>query len=156
MRLADRIGAQCYPLPTPVVTETTAERDLLQSQRPYQVVRTLAEQARVTFLGVGRMDANAPLLADGFITTEEFDELARAGAVGEVTGQAFDSEGRLIESEVSSRITAIPVERPPTRLTIGIAGGQAKTAAITGALRGRLVTGLITDEVVARAVLASD
>lgn len=154
MRLADRIGAKCYPLPTPVVTETPEECKLLKSQRPYEVVRTLAAQAKVSFLSIGTMDANAPLLADGFINAREFKRLAGAGAVGEITGQAFDIEGQLIESEVGTRMTAIPIEQPPRRLAIGIAGGKAKARAIAGALHGRLLSGLITDEEAARAVLA--
>lgn len=153
MRLADRTGAVCYPLPTPVVTETHGERDLLQSQRPYQVIRALAGEAKVAFLGVGTLDARAPLLIDGFITRQEFDQLVHAGAVGEIAGSAFDADGRLIESELSFRTTAIPIELPLKRLTIGIAGGRSKGKAIAAALRGRLLSALITDEGAALAVL---
>jgi DNA-binding transcriptional regulator LsrR (DeoR family) len=153
MRLADRVGATCYPLPTPVVTESAAERTLLQRQRPYRVVRALAEQAKVAFLGVGTIDANAPLLIDGFITDREFRALVKAGAVGEVAGSAFDPGGRLIESALRTRLTAIPIEPSQRPLTLGIAGGRAKAQAIAGALRGHLVSGLITDEAAARAVL---
>jgi DNA-binding transcriptional regulator LsrR (DeoR family) len=153
MRLADRTGAVCYPLPTPVVTETRRERDLLQSQRPYQVIRTLAGQAKAAFLGVGTLDAKAPLLVDGFITRAEFDQLAGAGAVGEIAGSAFDAAGRLIESELSFRTTAIPIALPLERLTVGIAGGRSKGKPIAAALRGRLLSALITDEGAARVVL---
>jgi DNA-binding transcriptional regulator LsrR (DeoR family) len=153
MRLADRTGAVCYPLPTPVVTENRGERDLLQSQRPYQVIRALAEEAKVAFLGVGTLDARAPLLVDGFITRQEFDQLVEAGAVGEIAGSAFDANGRLIKSELSFRTTAIPIELPLKRLTIGIAGGRSKGKAITAALAGRLLSALITDEGAARVIL---
>lgn len=153
MRLADRTGAVCYPLPTPVVTETRSERDLLQSQRPYQVIRALAAKAKVAFLGIGAGDARAPLLVDGFITKHELDELIGAGAVGEIAGSAFDADGRLIESELTLRTTAIPIELPLKRLTVGIAGGHTKAAAIRAALRGRLLSGLITDEAAARIIL---
>jgi DNA-binding transcriptional regulator LsrR (DeoR family) len=153
MRLADRVGAKCYPLPTPVVTDTAGERELLQSQRSYRVVQALVDQAKVAFVGVGTIDATAPLLIDGFITGEELGVLTRAGAIGEVAGSAFDAQGHLIESAVSARSTAIPIELPGTRLMIGIAGGRAKAAAIAAALRGRLLTGLITDEAAARRIL---
>jgi DNA-binding transcriptional regulator LsrR (DeoR family) len=155
MRLADRVGAMCYPLPTPVVTDTTAERDLLQSQRPYRAVRALADQAKVAFVGLGTIDADAPLLVDGFITREELKALTGAGAIGEVAGSAFDAEGRLIESVVSARSTAIPIGLPLRRLTIGIAGGIRKAMALRAALRGRLLSGLITDESAARAIMDS-
>jgi DNA-binding transcriptional regulator LsrR (DeoR family) len=153
MRLADRTGATCYPLPTPVVTDTPEQCDLLQNQRPYRVIRALAAQAKVAFLGVGTLDARAPLLVDGFITEDEFDELRGVGAVGEIAGSAFDADGRLIESALRARTTAIPIELPLKRLTIGIAGGGSKAPAIAAALRGRLLSALITDEAAARAVL---
>jgi DNA-binding transcriptional regulator LsrR (DeoR family) len=155
MRLADRTGATCYPLPTPVVTDTPEQRDLLQNQRPYRVVRELAAQANVAFLGVGTLDARAPLLVDGFITEAEFAQLVEAGAVGEVAGSAFDADGRLVSSALRSKTTAIPLELPLRRLTIGIAGGRSKAQAIAAALRGRLLSALITDEAVAKAVLNS-
>jgi DNA-binding transcriptional regulator LsrR (DeoR family) len=155
MRLADRIGATCYPLPTPVVADTPGQCELLQNQRPYRVVRQLAAQAKVAFFGVGTLDARAPLLVDGFITEDEYAQLIEAGAVGEVAGSAFDAEGQLVSSALRLRMTAIPLELPLRRLTIGIAGGRAKAQAVASALRGRLLSALITDEAAARAVLAA-
>jgi DNA-binding transcriptional regulator LsrR (DeoR family) len=156
MRLADRTGATCYPLPTPVVTDTAEQRELLQDQRPYQVVHKLAAQANAAFLGIGTLDAKAPLLVDGFITEDELAQLVNAGAVGEIAGSAFDAEGRLVSSALRARTTAIPLDLPLRRLTVGIAGGRAKAQAVAAALRGRLLSALITDEAVAAAVLAAD
>ena len=153
MRLADRTGATCYPLATPVITDTPEQRELLQDQRPYRAVRKLAAGAKVAFLGVGTIDAKAPLLVDGFITEAELGQLIEVGAVGEVAGSAFDADGRLVSSALRALTTAIPIELPLTRLTIGIAGGRAKAQAIAAALRGRLVSALITDEAVARRIL---
>ena len=155
MRLADRIGAACYPVPTSVVTDTVAERALLESQRPWQLIRSLADAATVALVGIGTLDreSDVPLLRDGFITEQERDELIRLGAVGDITGWAFDAQGRQIEGGSNARLTAIPHRLPLERLTIGVAGGGSKAQAIAGALRGRLVSGLITDEAAARAIL---
>ncbi|WP_308411083.1 sugar-binding domain-containing protein, partial [Burkholderia pseudomallei] len=43
---------------------------------------------------------------------------------------------------------------PPSRPTIGFAGGPRKRAAVLAALRGRWLSGLVTDETCARAALA--
>jgi DNA-binding transcriptional regulator LsrR (DeoR family) len=155
MRLADRIGAACYPVPTTVVTDTVEERVLLESQRPWQLIRSLADGASIAFVGIGTLDwqTEVPLLRDGFITQAERDELIRLGAVGDITGWAFDAWGRQIEGGSNSRLTAIPHRLPLERLTIGVAGGGSKARAIAGALRGCLVSGLITDEAAARAIL---
>jgi DNA-binding transcriptional regulator LsrR (DeoR family) len=155
MRLADRIGAACYPVPTTVVTDTVEERALLESQRPWLLIRSLADGASIAFVGIGTLDrqTEVPLLRDGFITESERDELIRLGAVGDITGWAFDGQGRQIDGGSNARLTAIPHRLPLERLTIGVAGGGSKAGAIAGALRGRLVSGLITDEAAARAIL---
>jgi DNA-binding transcriptional regulator LsrR (DeoR family) len=155
MRLADRIGAACYPVPTTVVTDTVEERALLENQRPWQLIRSLADRASMAVFGIGTLDcrAEASLLRDGFITEAEYDELMRLGAVGEITGWAFDEHGRLLEGASNARLTAVPHRLPLERLTIGVAGGTSKARAIAGALRGRLMSGLITDEAAARRIL---
>lgn len=155
MRLAERIGAACYPVPTTVVTDTVDERAQLESQRPWQLIRALADSASMAMVGIGTLDllADAPLLRDGFITRAEHDELIRLGAVGDIAGWAFDGRGRFIEGATNARSTAIPFRLPLERLTVGVAGGRSKTPAIAAALRGRLVSGLITDEAAARGIL---
>ncbi len=156
MRLADRIGAGCYPVPTTVVTDTVQERAQLENQRPWQLIRSLADRASMAVFGIGTLDNRdeASLLRDGFITETEYDELMQLGAVGEITGWAFDEQGRLLEGAINARLTAIPLRLPLARLTIGVAGGASKARAIAGALRGRLLSGLITDEAAARRILA--
>jgi DNA-binding transcriptional regulator LsrR (DeoR family) len=155
MRLADRIGAACYPVPTTVVTDTVEERALLESQRPWRRIRALADSASMAMVGIGTLDplSDAALLRDGFITKAEHDELIRLGAVGDIIGWAFDGRGRLIEGATNARLTAIPHRLPLERLTVGVAGGQSKAPAIAAALRGRLISGLITDEAAARGIL---
>ncbi|MEM7021494.1 MAG: sugar-binding transcriptional regulator [Pseudomonadota bacterium] len=157
MRLADRIGASYYPVPTTVITDSEEERALLESQRPWQQIRSLADQASMAVFGIGALHSRveAPLIRDGFITEAEYDELVGLGAVGDIVGWAFDEEGRLLSGGTNARSTAIPHRLPLERLTVGVAGGASKARAINGALRGRLVSGLITDEAAARLILAT-
>jgi DNA-binding transcriptional regulator LsrR (DeoR family) len=91
---------------------------------------------------------------DGFITDAELAELTERGAVGEIVGWAFDAEGRLIEGSVNARVVSLPLEQPVQRLVIGVAHGPNKVAPIRAALRGRLISGLITDEATARSILS--
>lgn len=155
MRLAERTGAQCFPMPTPVVASSVEERRLLQTQHSYTVIRELAAEATAAFLGLSQIGRHSPLHQDRFITDQELAELLDRGAVGEIAGWTYDRHGRLLEGGINDRVAGLP----PTRLTkariIGVAGGREKVEAITAALRGGLVTGLITDEATAAAVLAS-
>lgn len=153
MHLSDRVGSQAYPVPTPVVATSVEERALLQTQRSFIAVKTLAEQAKATFVGVSHIAWNAPLHQDGFINDDEVAELIELGAVGEIAGWAYDQHGALLQQGTNSRVASVPLEQPASRLVIGVAGGAKKAEALLAALRGELLTGLITDEAAARAIL---
>jgi DNA-binding transcriptional regulator LsrR (DeoR family) len=99
------------------------------------------------------MDQRAQVFVDGFVSREELLEIMRLGAVGELTGWAFDSDGRIIDGGTNRRLTSIPPQVPAEALTIGAAVGAAKVSAIRAALKGRLINGLITDEATANAIL---
>jgi len=154
IHLSDRVGSQAYPVPTPVVATSSEERELLQTQRSFIAVKTLAEQAKVTFVGIGDIAWNAPLHQEGFIDDEEVAELLELGAVGEVAGWAYDRHGVLLQKGTNIRVASVPLEQPAQRLIIGVAGGAKKAEAILAALRGKLITGLIADEAAAQAILA--
>ena len=153
MRLADAIGGQRYPMPTPVVADSEEERALLQAQRPFRLLRALAGEAKATFLGIADIGWKAPMHRDGFITDAELADLSERGAVGEITGWAFDKHGHLLEGSVNARVVSLPLEMPADHLAVAVGNGPSKVAPIRAALRGKLVTGLITDELTARAVL---
>ena len=75
-------------------------------------MRALAAKADLRLVGIGQMDQAAQLHVDGFVTREELLELMRLGAVGEMTGWAFDAEGRIIDGGTNSRLTSVPRRSP--------------------------------------------
>jgi len=79
--------------------------------------------------------------------------LVKAGGVGEITGWAYDRQGRLIEGLTNERVASVMPDQPARRLVIGAAMGPAKTEALAGALAGRLINGLITNETTAERLL---
>ena len=154
MRLGDRVGAEAFPMPMPVIADSLQEQQLLISQRAYRNVRDLAAAASVTFVGIGEIRWNGPLHRDGFVSDAELAELLNMGAVGDTSAWVFDQDGRILTGSVADRLIGIPLECPPRQLTIAVAGGTDKAAAIRAALVGQLVSGLFTDESAARAILS--
>lgn len=153
-RLADLTKARHYPMPLPVLMASEAERDQMLRIGPVARVHGIAARADLRLLGVGQMDKNAQVHVDGFITREELLEMMRLGAVGELTGWAFDAGGRFIDGGTNRRLTSVPHPAPAKTLTVAAALGPAKVGAILAALTGRLINGLITDEATAKAILA--
>ena len=154
-RFAEKTGAQCFPIPTPVIASSVEERKLLQSQRSFEVVRELAGQAIAAFVGVGNIGWQAPMHRDHFLTDREIAELVAEGAVGEIAGWAYDSSGRLVDSAINERNAALPLHELKRARIIGVSGSPERVEAIRAALRGGLLGGLITDERTAVAVLGA-
>jgi DNA-binding transcriptional regulator LsrR (DeoR family) len=154
MRLGDKIGGQRFPMPMPVLAETAGERAILQAQRAFALLCELRAQARASIAGIGEIGWNAPLHRDGFLSDAEIGTLIEQGAVGEITGWSFDADGRILDGGINARLTSLPLERPLGRPTIIVGNGSRKVMPLRAALRGGLLSGLITDEATAAAVLA--
>ncbi len=154
VRFADAVQAPHYPMPLPVIASTAHERDLFFEQPSVRHVVSLATSADVTYVGVGDLGEAAPLLQDRFITDKELRILNKAGAVGEIVGWAFDGEGNIIEGLTNDRVASVRLDQPAQRLTIGVSMGEVKVRAIAAALKGKWLSGLITDEYTAQRLLS--
>src|SRR5246500_353262 len=152
-RLADRTGARHYPMPLPFLMSTEDERNRMVRIEPIAKVKAVAAKADLRLIGIGQMDQKAQVHVDGFVTREQLFEMMRLGAIGEITGWAYDARGRLIKGGTNRRLTSIPPQVPAETTTIAAAIGKAKVPAIAAALVGRLINGLITDESTARSIL---
>ena len=154
MRIADKVRAPHYPMPVPVISPTPEENAAFHRLGPVQKVVELAKAADVIFVGVGQMSNDAPLLADGFVSRDELDEMQAAGAAGEVAGWVFDSEGRYLDLGTNRRTGGVRIAQGLGRPSVGIAAGASKVPAIFAAIKSKIINGLVTDEPTARVLLA--
>jgi DNA-binding transcriptional regulator LsrR (DeoR family) len=152
-RIGDRVKAPHYPMPLPVIATTVHEKALLLGQKALRNVIELARQADVIFVGIGTVDDDAALLRDGFVRHDEVRALMRAGAVGEIIGWSYDARGVLVEGLTNDRVLSVPLDKPAVRRVIGVAMAVPRLKAIKGALRGRLINGLVTNERIAELLL---
>ncbi|WP_410216340.1 sugar-binding transcriptional regulator [Paracoccus sp. (in: a-proteobacteria)] len=153
IRLAERIGAPHYPYPLPVLARDASELAAMQAQQAARNTIGLCARADLSLVGIGQMDRTAPLHVDGFLPEADIKELARAGAVGEITGWVYDSEGQIIDCAFNRRVASAPLPPASERAVVALASGQAKVPAIRAALKGQLINGLITSEVTAEGLL---
>lgn len=156
LQAAEKIGSKCFLLPAPLVADSAEERKQWCRHRLYKVVEELSSKADVAFVGIGDIRDGCPLHRDGFITSEEVNELTKAGAVGDHLGWTYDERGEMVRTSIQERLTSIQLPRPSKRPVIAFAGGEHKSMAVLGALRGNWINGLVTDENCARAVLAAE
>jgi DNA-binding transcriptional regulator LsrR (DeoR family) len=153
-KMSDVVKAPSFPMPLPVIAASATEREALHAQQIIRRTLDLAEQAEVTFVGIGEFGDEAPLVVDGFITADELRQMQQAGAVGEICGWAFDRDGRLIDGLTNARVASARIPSRDDTLVIGAAKGPRKRDAIHAALSGRMINGIITDEWTAESILS--
>ncbi|MBA6340371.1 sugar-binding transcriptional regulator [Colwellia sp. MB02u-10] len=156
MRMAEQINAKHYPMPLPVLPSSKEEKEQLHAQHYVANNLKLAAQADVTFVGVGNLAINSPLYIDGFVTPKELKELQTKGAVGELISWVLDIKGNLIDCAVNQRVASTPLKINSDKAVYAIAAGEEKVFAILGALRSKLINGLITNEYTAERLLSID
>jgi len=152
-RLAERTGAEAYVMPVPFFANTVEDRDVLMAQRGISEVLELARSAELLVVGIGTAEPAASLVATGMIESQEINDVKAMGGVGEMLGHFFDSAGRALDTVLTERTLALTLDELKGRRIIAIAGGQIKVSAINSVLESRMLRGLITDEVTARALV---
>ncbi len=149
-RLSERTGSEAYLLPVPFFANSVADKAVLLSQFGIADVVALARQASLHLVGIGEVDNQGFITSAGMVSASEIEDVARAGALGEVLGSFFDDQGRQVPTDLSARALAPDIELLRGREMVAIAGGRNKMKAIRAVLRSGLLTGLITDESTAR------
>lgn len=151
--IAEKTGAQAFIIPVPVVANTAEDRKVLLDQRGVRDVYDMCCRAELKIVGIGTVGADAQLVSSGMIEPAEIRAVAEAGGIGEVLCHFFDADGRSIETALTARTTAAPVEGPEGSRIVAIAGGKSKVPAIRAVLKSGRLAGLITDEATAKALL---
>lgn len=144
--MADAIKARHFPMPLPVLCSSAEERDALHQQSIVQTTLNLGAEANVAFVGIGELGFDAPLCIDGFLAPDEMTALMQAGAAGEICGWVFDHDGSLLKHPINERVASVPIPSRERSIVIGVGLGQRKAPAISAALKGGMINGLITDE----------
>lgn len=152
-RLTEVTGAESYLMPAPFFADSVADKRVLLAQKSLKDVFALARKAQLHIVGIGEVGAGAHILATGMITDGESRQLKRAGAVGEVLGRFLDAAGRPVVAEINERGVAIRLDEIKGRRVVAVAGGVGKPQAIKAVLESRVITGLITDETTAKAIV---
>jgi DNA-binding transcriptional regulator LsrR (DeoR family) len=152
-RLAERTGAEAYVMPVPFFANTVEDREVLLGQKGISEVFELAKSAHLLVVGIGTAEHEASLVLTGMIEHSEIEEIKRDGGAGEILGHFFDEDGAAVETTLSNRTMALGREDLKNRRIVAIAGGRVKTRAIRSVLKSRYLSGLITDERTALALV---
>jgi len=157
-RLARLVHGNARFLPAPGVVGSGSAAKVL-AQDPYvREVVALFEKVTLALVGVGSIEPSALVASSGNIfSREELEALQRKGAVGDICLRFYDVNGREVNGAFDGRVIGIDLaslRRVPR--SVALCGGKRKFSAILGALRGKWVNTLITDQYTAQRLLKAE
>ncbi len=154
--VAQKLGGRHYDLHAPVLVERAVARDVLLAEPSVREGLLRGQAVKLAITGIGTVqDEASSFLRAGLLTRRDLKELREAGIVGEICGRFFDVEGHYEQYEINQRIIGLELDdlrKIPQSLAV--ARGLPKVVSIFGALRGRFVKVLATDDVTAREVIS--
>ena len=142
-KIAEKLNALFYGLWAPARVDSIEVAQLIKEQDLVKDALALIEKLEFSIVGIGSVKSGI-ITKYGLINKNDLKEVNKSGAVGEILGYWFDINGLQVLPKLREKFIGAPVKVPGK--TIAVAGGSEKTKAIAGALRGRLVDILITDE----------
>lgn len=150
--LQARVGGEGYYLPVPYFAANEEEKRVFLSQKSVQEVMRRARQADVFIIGIGSVEKEGHLIQRGMISRDEESDLARSGAVCDLMGRFLTIDGEEASAPLGDCAVGLHFDEVKGARVIALVGGESKAAAVLAALRTGVITDLIADETLARAL----
>lgn len=154
-RFATLTGARPAFLRVPGVVASPARRAALLEDPHVRAALGLLDDLDLALLGIGPCEVVGPLRpGDNYFTREQFDEAARAGAVGQICLRFLDASGSVVATPLDDLVVGVTHEQiRRARSRWAVAGGKDKYAILRAALTGGWLDRLVTDTATAEHLL---
>lgn len=155
--LAEKLGVGVESIPMPVLVRDGEVKDMMLKEPAIHVALDNAAKVDLAFVGIGNTSPSASIVRAGYIGQAELAEFSSKGAVGDILMRYYGADGRYIPMSFEDRTISLEWEqilRLP--MVVALAFGPDKLAAISGALAGRAIHGLVTDRQTAICLLEPD
>jgi DNA-binding transcriptional regulator LsrR (DeoR family) len=147
--LARRLGGSAYQLHAPAFVDTPQEIEAIFSLRHVKEILDMARGAQIALVGIGSL---IPETSSYFRFTSLPSDVVKQiatqeGGCGEILARIYDRNGVPKAAEYAQRVVGLDLtELDAIPLTVGVAVSAQKIPSIIGALCGKLINTLITDE----------
>lgn len=144
--LASKLRSEFQVMHSPTIVQSPDVKVALMQEPSIKSVIDAAKSADVAFVGIGAKDATSSnyILQEAGFNKSEFPDFFNRLA-GDVAGRFFDVNGKVIDTRLEARTVGIDLaDLKKIRKVVGVAAGEDKTLGILAALRGQLISELVT------------
>lgn len=155
-RFGGAYGAHVQQFPVPAFFDDPHTKQALWRERSMRRVLEVQEGMQVALFGVGSPFAEVPshVYIGGYLDPDDYRSLSRDRVVGDVATVFYRDDGSWRDVALNARASGPGLDllrRTPRRVCV--VAGLSKLPSVRGALAARLVTDLVIDEPLARALV---
>ena len=152
----EKLGAKAHYVSAPAILGSGSAQDFLNNNPMLKNALHIACDADIFMVGIGSMESDLVYTRFGLIQEHELQELT-GRVVGDICGRFFDRNGVEISSAFEERLIGITLkDLKNAQNAVALAGGADKAAPLLGAIRGKWINGLVSDEQTIHSILALD
>jgi deoxyribonucleoside regulator len=153
-KFSKSIPAKPYFLPVPAIVDTANIAEVLLQDSSINEIINLGKKANIAVFSIGKASFASILYKSGYFSEDYYKELLEKGVVGDICSRFFNLKGGICDLELNQRTIGLQLEDLEKKEhSIAIACGEEKVEAILGALNGKYINTLFTDEQTAKAIL---
>lgn len=153
-KMQERTGGVGYYLPVPYFAENQDEKSMFLTQRSVQDLMSRARQSDAFLIGLGSVENEGHLVQRGMISKQEQENLMSGGAVCDLMGRFLTIDGELAPDPLGDCAVGLHFDEVRGSRVIALVGGESKVDATLAALRTGVITDLVADESLAKALSA--
>ena len=154
-RLAQKISGEGLYLYSPFIVESERTATSLLEDPSVEKAIAISRECDIALMGIGTTKPEfCSLLRGDHISRDELDTIRSASAVGDVCAIYYEIDGAVAKVDFNKRRIGTSYQdllNIDTRLAV--AGNPEKAEAMLGAIRGKFINALVTDNVTAQRVL---
>ena len=151
--LARITNSRAHAFYAPLIASDASAAEAIRRQTDVRAAEAMYAKVNLAVIGLGALQEGQSSLWPA-LSSDQKQSIIASGAVGEICGATFDSNGKPVETELSRRAIGIRLDQ----LTVCdevlcLAFGKAKAPAIRSAICGGIIKSLITHSVVAEELI---
>ncbi len=144
-KFAEKTGGKSFVLNAPVIVQNEQACEIFRKEPEIASVLQRGRHCDVTIIGIGQVNMNSTNVRVGAYTQEDIESLERSGAVASVCTSYLNSQGKIIETDLSKRSIGQTLSDIKKSKTIACAIGDSKVTSIKAALQSGYIDVFMTD-----------
>lgn len=155
MRFSENYRSRAHLFPVPTFFDYPETKQAMWREGSIKRILDLHEQADLFLYSIGAVNAGMPshVYSGGYLSELDYRELGKHKIAGDIATVFFKEDGNFDNIPLNKRASGPNLELFKQKYGVCVVSGLAKVRGLNAALKGKLMSELITDEPTARALV---